>query len=155
MSLPSKEGFTLLEITLTLVVGVLVLAAVSGIYKQRVQRARMDQTVSDMLAIADATLNYNNATGIWPTSIPDLSPAYLPSAVVQNAFGNPYALSCATGKVSVSSKTPAGLAQNTASGSLLEVSSAGGGYDLVTTTKREQIGSLGRLKYDKKYLYNK
>ena len=150
----SRKGLSLLEITLTLVVGVSVLSIVSGVYKQRVQRAQMDQTVSDMLAIAEATLNYNNSTGNWPTSITDLAPVYLPSAVVQNAFGNPYVLSCVSGNVSVSSKTPAGLVQNTALGSLLQVSSAGGGYDLITTTKREEIGSAGRLKYDKKYVYH-
>jgi len=68
----------------------------------------MDQTVSDMLAIAEATLNYNIQPGM-AASITDLAPVYLPSVVVQNAFGNPYVLSCVTGNVSVSSKTPAGL----------------------------------------------
>jgi type II secretory pathway pseudopilin PulG len=154
MSLRSKEGISLLEGILMLSIAVLMMSAVLGVYKQRVQRGRMDQTVNDMVAIADAALNYNNSTGNWPASLADLEPAYLPAAVSINAFGSPYVLVCATGQVSVSSKTPAGLAQNTSLGSLFEVSSAGGGYDLVTITKREQIGSVGRLRYDKKYFYH-
>ena len=154
MLLRYRKGISLVEMILTLLVVVLAISTLVGVYKQRVQSGYMDQTVSDMLAIADATLNYKTTTGNWPAGIADLVPAYLPAAVTQNAFGDPFSLVCATGKVSVSSKVPQGLVNNTSLGPLMEVSSAGAGVDLVTITRREQIGAMGRLQYDKKYFYH-
>jgi type II secretory pathway pseudopilin PulG len=150
----SKKGFSLLEALLLLSITIFMLSVIMSAFKQRAERGWIEQTVNDMIAIADATQNYNSTTGSWPTSIADLTPTYLPGAVSQNAFGNPFILLCTAGTITVSSKVPAGLALNTALGPLFQVSSVGGGVDIISITKREQVGPLGRLKYDKKYLFH-
>lgn len=154
MLLRFKRGMTLFEITLTMTVLFLALSVIAGFCQTRMQRARMEQTAKDMTAIAEASVQYRTATGSWPASIGDLAPGYLPQDVLKNAFGNAYVLTCAAGSVSVSSLAPAGLARDLSQGSLWQVSSAGGASEQVMITKREEIGSLGRLRYDKKYMYN-
>jgi Tfp pilus assembly protein PilE len=153
MLLRFKRGLSLLEVVWVLLVLVIIISSIVGTYHRRVQQSRMDQTLADMDAIAEAAMNYYHSTGSLPFSLADLIPEYIAQGVRTNAFGYPYSVVSTGGKVSVSSTTPAGLVKP-GTGFLLETSPASEGNEVVTITKREEMSTVARLMYDKRNVYH-
>lgn len=148
----SKRGQTLLEVTVTVSITALLLAPVISGMVRRIQTAKFQETVEEMTAIADASVDYYVSHQQCPAGITQLAPTYLVQAAILNPFLSAYQLSCGTTSVSVSSLIPAGLAQQNPAGSLLEVNKSGG-QDNIKITKLFPCSATGRLLYDKKYLY--
>jgi type II secretory pathway pseudopilin PulG len=148
----NQKGMTMLETTAAMVVIVLILTMIIPNNVQRIQIARFQKTVVEMKAITDASIDYYVSQGNCPPGIEQLSPVYLQQATYSSPFLSNYLLSCTGIMVSVSNLIPGGLAQKNPEGPLLEVTSAGS-QDIIKITKLIPHSWIGRLEYDKKYLY--
>ena len=57
----SKRGYTLLEIIIAVAIVCVLLSTVMASYKIRIDKARLEQTVTEMMTIAQASINYYNS----------------------------------------------------------------------------------------------
>ena len=61
-----KRGYTLLEvITAVAIVSVLLSVVMAG-YKIRVNKARLEESVNEMMSLAQASWDFYNSRGSWP-----------------------------------------------------------------------------------------
>ena len=70
----SKRGYTLIEVTAAVAIIVMVLLIVMGGYKTRINKARLEQTVGEMMSLAQASLDFYNSQGNWPIAPSNLAP---------------------------------------------------------------------------------
>ncbi len=148
----SKRGYTLIEVTAAVAIIAIVLSIVMGGYKTRINKARLERTVNEMMAIAQASLDFYNSQGNWPVSLSNLAPTYMYTTVTSSPFRGNYQISGLNNMVTVSTTLPSGLAQNYYQGTLLEIS-PGVPNDTVSITQRLPNETIGRLQYENKYVY--
>ncbi len=148
----SKRGYTLIEITAVVAIIALVFSMVMGGYKTRIIKAKLEQTVNEMMSLAQASLDFYNAQGSWPMSPSDLVPTYMYAAVPSSPFGGKYQINGLNNTATISTIVPSGLAQNYYQGTLLEIS-PGAVNDTILITQRLGNEFSGRLEYGKKYTY--
>lgn len=148
----SKKGYSLLEvIAVVAIVGVL-LSMVLASYRTRVDKARLEESVNEMMSIAQASLDFYNSQGYWPMSPSDLSPTYMYEAVTSSPFGGKYQINGLNNMATISTIVPSGLAQNYYQGTLLQILPGASG-DTISVTQRLHNEFSGRLEYEKKYTY--
>ena len=104
------KGFTLLEILLVLAIASSLVVLMLNYTTQKSDELRRDKTVLQMQQILNAGLSFYLANAYWPlvgasinspqcengiwTATDVLKPNYIPSTLVNNAYANPYLLSC-------------------------------------------------------------
>ncbi len=149
----AKRGFSLLELSLVLMV-VSVLIAVSSYSAAKIRQVALAQrAVSELNAIASVSTQYYLENGAWPVNLSDLRPKYLEANSNDlNPFGNSYTITIGSSRASVSTVLPRGLVTNKSFGSEVVVVNQGSS-DLVTITKSVESRNW-KLKYDKKYIYH-
>ncbi len=98
----NKEGFTLLEMLLVLVIISVIIYAAFGYLQQRTIQMRVDRTTIQMQQILNASLSDYVTNGSWPGSVATMQGTFLPpsSVTLQSPWGNQYS-------ISVYSPTPA------------------------------------------------
>ena len=113
----TKNGFTLLEMLLVLVIMATILAMIIGFMQQKTREMRINKTVMDMQQILNAALSFYVANGRWPGTVcktgicsptPPFSNSlgdgicaltqayYLPSPML-GAYGKPFSGPCPDG----------------------------------------------------------
>jgi len=147
-----RRGFSLVELSLVLMVASL-LIAVSFYSAVKIRQAALAQrTINELNTLATVSTQYYLENGAWPNSLSDLRPKYLGfNSSDVNPFGNAYTIIADTSKVSVSALLPKGLITNKSFGSEVVVVNQGNN-DLVSITKSPDSRNW-KLKYEKKYIY--
>jgi prepilin-type N-terminal cleavage/methylation domain-containing protein len=162
-----KKGFTLLELTVVLVIVGVILATIIGNCTNYVNRARFQKTVREMNSLAQAAIdNYNSSNNpndttnpqplVWPGATSALANnanpnnSNMPQAVTTNPFGNNYQLSSGNNMVTVTTIIPGGVLVDPTEGSFLNVTSVPGGTQISITLSIPNEYT-GRLTYDIKY----
>lgn len=155
-----KKGFTLLELTLVLmIVGILLVTIISN-GTNFINRAKCQATVREMGSIAQAAVDYYNSSSsdpdmlTWPASISNLAPTYIPHAVSLSPLGSKYLLSFGNNSVTVSTTIPEGILIDPTEGSFLNITPVPAGQQISITQSIPNEFS-GRLNYDLQYLYKK
>jgi hypothetical protein len=132
---------------------------------QRITRAKYEKMISEMTSIAQACVDYYHSQypPAWPSTIGQLAshtagvPDYLNNAVTSSPWGGQYTLNFPNNGqgnlVVVSTMIPTGIAQLRPDGSLLNVVTAAGG-DQVSVGQSVPNEGIGRLQYEKKYIYD-
>jgi len=148
-----KGGYTLIEVITTITIMVMILLAVMGGYRSRIDKAKLEKTISEMMYLAEASLDFYHTQGVWPISPLDLRPGYMYAALISSPFGGVYQINSLNDEgVSISTTIPSGIAKNYNQGTLLEISS-GFPNDIITISQRSYNSFSGRLEYEKKYTY--
>jgi prepilin-type N-terminal cleavage/methylation domain-containing protein len=113
MNLPANKikGFSLLEMLLVLAIASSLVVLMLNYTTQKADEMRRDKTILQMQQILNAGMGFYLNKGYWPlknatitdtlcgNSWSDLSvmqPNYLPSNLLNNAYGNPYNVGCST-----------------------------------------------------------
>jgi prepilin-type N-terminal cleavage/methylation domain-containing protein len=148
----SKRGYTLIEITAAIAIMAMIFLIVMEGVKTRINKAKLEHTVNEMMSLAQASLDFYNSQGNWPVNPINLTPTYMYTAVSSSPFGENYQISSLKNAVTVSTTVPSGLAQSYKQGTLLEISS-GVSHDTIAVTQRLPNEFSGRMEYDKKYTY--
>jgi len=142
----SKRGYTLLELIITVAIVCMILSMVMANYKIRVDKAKLERTVKEMTAIAQASQDYYNSQGSWPADPSVLSPPvsqrtaanyYMYAPVVFSPFGSKYQINGLNNTVTVSTTVP------------------GMPNDTISITQGLPNESTGKLKYENKYVYQR
>jgi len=148
-----ERGFSLIELSLVLLIAAVFLAAALYSAQKIRQVALAERIIEEMDSIAVASTRYYSASGAWPVSLSDLRPGYLVSGSGDlNPFGNAYVITGINSGVLVSTLLPKGLITSKSMGSEVVVVNQGSN-DLVSITKPIE-SSIWKLKYDKKYIYH-
>ncbi|MBF0570448.1 MAG: type II secretion system protein [Candidatus Omnitrophica bacterium] len=138
-----KNAFTLLELTLVMVIiGVLLTTIISNGAKF-IDRARFQATVREMGSIAEAAMDYYNSS---------LGDTYMTQADKSNPFGYSYQLAFKNNMFTVSTTIPKGILIDPNEGSFLIVTPGATG-DQISITRSMPNEFSGRLIYDLLYLY--
>lgn len=162
-----EKGFTLLELTVVLVIVGVILATIIGNCTNYVNRARFQKTVREMNSLAQAAIdNYNSSNNpndttnpqllVWPRTTSALANnanpnnSNMPQAVTTNPFGNNYQLIPGNNMVTVTTTIPSGVLIDPTEGSFLNVTSVPGGQQ-ISITLSVPNEYTGRLTYDIKY----
>ena len=157
----SKRGYTLLEIIIAVAIVCVLLSMVMASYKIRIDKARLEQTVTEMMAIAQASIDYYNSQypKVWPANTSQLAshtvgaPNYMYNAVTSSPFGGKYQIIIGlNNSVTISTTVPSGLAEHYYQGALLEIL-PGNSQDTIEITQQLPNEFSGRLEYENKYLY--
>lgn len=148
----SKRGFSLVELSLVLLIAV-ILIAVSGYSALKIrQAAKAQRTLIELETIVSVSTQYYLENGAWPAVLADLRPKYLSGTSGDlNPFGNVYTIAGGASRVTVSTLLPKGLITEKSFGSEIVVVNQGNN-DLVSLSKSVE-SSNWKLKYEKKYLY--
>jgi len=123
---------------------------VMGGYKTRISKAKLEQTVNEMMSLAQASLDFYNSQGHWPMTPGDLSPTYMYAAVTSSPFGGKYQINSLNNAVTILTTVPSGLAQNYYQGTLLEIS-PGATNDTILISQRLPNEFSGRLEYERRH----
>ena len=150
---PFKLGYALLELIMALIVSISVLSILLGGYQARISRARIDKTVTELISLAQASIEYYRSRGYWPASPGVLNGSSMYSNLAVSPFGNDYRFNSLNRAVTVSTVVPSGFAQGYDKGGLLQVLPDGNGQDTVEITRLLSNAMLGRLEYESKYEY--
>jgi len=146
----SKRGYTLIEVTAAAAMMAMVFSIIMGGYQTRIDKAKLEQTVNEMMSLAQASLDFYNSQGSWPATPGDLAPAYMYAAVTSSPFGGTYQINGLNNTATISTIVPSGLAQNYYQGTLLEIS-PGPANDTILITQRLANEFSGRLEYERRY----
>ena len=162
-----KKGFTLLELTVVMViVGVLLVTIISNC-TNFMNRAKYQATVREMGSIAQAAIDYYNSSNnpndsknpqplVWPSGTSalagdsDTNNNNMPQAVIKNPFGNAYQIISGNNMVTVSTIIPNGILIDPTEGSFLNITSVATGKQISITQSIPNEYS-GRLSYDLQY----
>ena len=142
----------MLEVTVAAAIVFILISMVLANCKTRVDKANLEKTVNEMMAIAQASLDYYNSRGNWPVTPSDLAPTYMNAAVTSSPFGGNYQINNVNNMVTVSTSVPSGLAKNYYQGTILEIT-PGAGQDTIEISQQLPNQFAGRLEYEKKYRY--
>ena len=148
----SKRGYTLIEVTAAVAIIAMVLSIVMGNYKMRINKAKLERTVNEMMSLAQASLDFYNSQGNWPIAPSNLAPTFMYASVTSSPFGGNYQINSLNNAVTISTTVPSGLAQNYYQGTLLEIS-PGATHDTIAVTQGINNEFSGRLEYERKYTY--
>lgn len=148
----SKIGYTLMEVIAAVAIIAVILCIVMGGYKSRINKAKLEQTVNEMMSLAQASLDFYNSQGNWPVTPQDLAPEFMYTAVTFSPFKGSYQINNLNNAVTISTTIPSGSAQNYYQGTLLEIS-PGIPNDTILITQRLSNEFSGRLEYEKKHAY--
>lgn len=163
-----KKGFTLLEMTIVLVIVGVLLITVIGNCTNYMNRARFQSTVREMNSIAQAAIdNYGSSNNpndpvnpqplVWPSGPSSLSnnsdPSNnnMPQVVNVNPFGFNYLLTAGNNMVTVTTVVPNGTSIDPTEGSFLNVTPVASGQQISVTLSIPNEYT-GRLSYDLQYL---
>jgi len=161
----SHKGVSILEVAAVLAILGALLAYVLPICSQRIIMAKYERMINEMASIAQASADYYSShyPKAWPVNIAQLAvntigrPNYLNSAVTSSPWGGRYILSFPNNGqgnlVAVSTTIPTGIAQLNTLGPLLSVVTNAGG-DQVSITQSVPNEGIGRVQYEKKYIFN-
>ncbi len=148
----AKRGFSLVELSLVLMVASVFIAASFYSAAKIRQIASAQRVIVELDAIAIAGTRYYSEHGAWPVNISDLRPSYLAQQSCDlNPFGNAYTITFNVLSFSVATLLPKGLITNKSYGSEVVVVNQGNN-DLVSITKSLESRTW-KLKYEKKYIY--
>jgi prepilin-type N-terminal cleavage/methylation domain-containing protein len=153
-----KNGFTMLEMTVVMVIAVVLLAVIIRSSMNFENQAKFQATVREMGSIAQASIDYYNSSSndpallTWPTNVSNLVPMYMPQAITSSPLGGNYQLSFANEMVTVSTVIPKGILTDSTEGSFLNIAHGASG-DRVSISQSVSNGFSGRLFYDLKHLY--
>jgi prepilin-type N-terminal cleavage/methylation domain-containing protein len=165
-----KKGFTLLELTVVLVIVGVILVTIIGNCTNYMNRAKFQSTVREMNSLAQAAIdNYNSSNNpndtinpqplVWPGSTALLSNNAnannnnMPQGFNSNPtnpFGNGYQISYGNNMVTVTTVIPIGVPIDPTEGSFLHTVAVAGGNQISTTLSISNEFT-GRLTYDIKY----
>jgi len=157
-NLTVRHGFALLELIIVMVIVVILLSVIISNGMNFVNRAKLQATIGEMSSIAQASLEYYNASSSepnklsWPTSISSLTPMYLPHNLTSSPLGEVYQLSFEDNSVTVITVIPKGISIDPNEGSFLMVTPLAKGTQISITQSIPNEFS-GRLMYDLHYLY--
>ena len=104
----TQGGFTLLEMSLVLLVmAAIAIPATEGI-KQQVRKLKLERGAREMVAIQEAGLRYYQDNGSWPANITTLvNTNYLPAGSTVSPWGSAYTTSASGNNFTVSVNTDA------------------------------------------------
>jgi len=151
----SKRGNSLIEVTAVLAIIAVLFSIVWVNYKARVNNARLQGAVNEMMSIAQASLDFYNdhfPQGAWPLGPGDLYPKYMYAAIASSPFGGSYHINGVNDIVTVWTTVPSGLAHHYYQGTLLQIL-PGAVVDTISITQGIPNELTGRLAYEKKYVY--
>jgi len=164
-----KIGFTVLELTIVMViVGVLIVIIVSNC-TNFINRAKFQATVREMGSIAQAAIDYYNSSNnpndpndplplVWPSNTSllanntNFNGNNMPQVVTSNPFGYSYSLRHGNNMVTVTTRIPKGILVDAGEGSFLALT-PGTTSDQISITQSIPNEFSGRLTYDLEYLY--
>jgi len=118
----------------------------------RLKNANYEKTISELTALSQASIDYFILKGSWPSSIAQLSPQFMPYALITSPFGTNYQIICFDNLVTVSVLIPAGIAKKNPQGQLLVINNQGA-KDQIEISKTVQNDISSRLTYDLKNVY--
>ena len=148
----AKNGFSLVELSLVLMVASVFIAAAFYSAAKIRQVTSAQRVIEELDSIAQAGTRYYSEHGAWPVNVSDLRPGYLVEQFGNlNPFGNAYTITSNALSFSVSTLLPKGLITNISFGSEV-VAVNQGNNDLVSVTKSPESRTW-KLKYEKKYIY--
>jgi len=148
----TTKGVTLLELAMGITVFSLLVAFSLGSLSGRKTQAKALRTTREMDILADASVQYYLKTGAWPASLVDLQPELVAAPINNNPFDYEYMFNSTGSSVTVSTFVPKGLVTQISGGPQMVVQSQET-LDLISVSRPIPSGLTGRLKYDKKYLY--
>ena len=166
--LAMKKGFTLLELTVVMVIVGVLLKTIIGNCTNYINRAKFQATVREMGSIAQAAIDYYNSSNnpndqsnskplAWPSNPSLLSNNSdsnynnLPQSVTINPFGYSYQLSYGNNMATVSTIIPNGILIDPTEGSFINITSVAGGKQ-ISVSQSISNEYTGRLAYDLQYL---
>ena len=148
----NKKGVSILEVTVVVGIVGAVLSMVISSYINRINNANYQKTVNELTVIAQASVDYFNSVGSWPTQVSQLAPQFIPNTVTSSPFGTNYQISSVNSVGTVSVLIPSGIAQNNPQGPLLVIIHQGNQDQIeISQTVKNELTS--RLNYDLKYIY--
>lgn len=147
----SNRGFTIFELTTTLLIMVSIFLIVIPSYETRLKNAEYEKTIKELSAIAQASIDYFNLGGTWPAKISQLTPKFIPQAIISSPFGTNYQISTTNNLITVSILIPAGIAQKNSLGQLLVINNQGT-QDQIEISKTIQNEFTSRLTYDLRHV---
>jgi len=147
-----KRGYTLIEVIAAVAVIAILFSIVMEGFKTRINKAKLEQTVNEMMSLAQASLDFYNTQGNWPITLNDLAPTYMYAAIISSPFRENYLINGLNNAVTISTAIPSGLAQNYYQGTFLAIL-PGVPSDIISITQRLPNEAIGRLEYEKKYTY--
>ena len=160
----SHKGTSVIEVVAILSIILMLLASVIPVCVDRINRAKYEKMINEMTSIARASIDYYRSQ--YPNTWPDpnnwasqLAPnsvaatKFLFNAVTSCPWGNNYSLSFQNNLVQVSTTIPSGIAEKNPEGPLLNVVT-GPSTDQISIALSVPNEVVGRVQYEKKYLYN-
>jgi hypothetical protein len=145
------RGFSLLELSLGLVLVVSVAGTVVVAFRQVIEYARGQRTLEDMSAILQACRQYDALNGGWPSSLSALHDV-LPQAVPNNVWGRSFVLGSSVDRVWVETDFPVGIVGRSLKGVHVVVHPLPG-KDRVRLSAGHLYGLAARLVYEKRNIY--
>ncbi len=142
----------MLEMTAILLIMGGILSLVLPNYLTRLKEANYEKTVKELTAISQASIDYLQFEGIWPSTITQLVPQFMPHTVISSPFGTNYQITCINNLVTVSVLIPTGIAKKNPQGQLLVINNQGN-QDKIEISRTVQNEFTSRLMYDLKYVY--
>jgi len=147
-----NKGYFLVEVCAIVAIAGVLLSVVLLNYRTRVNKARLEESINEMMSIAQASRDFYCAKGYWPVSPQDLAGVFMYSSVMSSPLGGNYQISGLNNMITVSTTVPSGLAQHYYQGTLLQIF-PGTTVDIISITQGLPNVLTGRLAYDKKYVY--
>jgi len=148
-----NQGVTILEMIIVL----MIMGAGSFVIRQGVSpiinQAKLSSTLKTMNSIAKASINYHQTENVWPVSLDDLYPVYLPQKVGLNPFKENYSFQTHNDRITVSSHIPQDIPVSPKEASQVSFEEAATSTK-INLTKYPSLLIAGRLKYEKKYFFN-
>jgi type II secretory pathway pseudopilin PulG len=146
-----RRGFSLLELSLGLVLVVSVAGTVIAVSHQVMEHARGQRTLEDMSAILQACRQYDALNGGWPSSLGALHDV-LPQALSNNVWGHPFVVTAGVDRVWVETDVPVGAVGRSLKGVHVVIYPLSG-KDRVRLSTGRAYGQAARLVYEKRNIY--
>ena len=103
-----QSGFTLLEMSLVLLVMAAIAIPVTEGIKQQARKLKLERGSREVVAIQEAGLRYYQDNGVWPANLNTLvSTNYLPAGATTSPWGTSYAVTSSGNNLTVSVNTDA------------------------------------------------
>jgi len=135
-----NKGMSLIELIFIILVATVFLSVIVASGINFINRARFQATVREMQSIAQASVQYYDSSSsdqsslIWPSTVADLVPKFLPQLLATSPLGAPYQLTPANNMITVSTVIPKGILTDPLEGSFLNIAH-GTNQDQISITR--------------------
>ena len=146
-----SKGFSLGELALGLLVVSCLMGLVVSLWSGATTLARGQRTMKELASILGVGRQYYDKNGSWPADIPAVQ-TMMPLLASTNVFGFGYTVSGAGMTFSVETTVPPNAVNALVSGGCVVMTDVSPNKKVRVSTTL-MLGRMGRLQYDKKYIY--